>query len=541
MEELRKLRILIKMQLRSVIDLSFLRSKRAFILKAGLALVMFAAITAAFYGVFYVSVILSVFSFSGGLPDTVLTVLFTLIQFMSIFSCTTGLSKTLYRGGDNVILLVLPAQQNTVFFSKLTVYYVFELKRNLTLTVPMFLAYGLVNGAVWFYYPWMLFGFLFVSLLPVAIGAVLSIPALYIPKMLSRVPFLKYLVIIAAAAALTWGAFWVVSLIPENINILGQWGSITLAIRNFLNSFARIFAPHHYLNLMLIGGTLEITRNPLSMRTLYVFLVNFAVIAALIAVSYFTARVLFLKLTARASENELKSRKNRPNRVRSKWRSVLSEDLLRSARSAKAIWRSFVEFFIPAFLLFALNRIYAAMNTSLSGQAMTSTFNILVLLVTVLTSNTFLANVYSRDGAARNLLKTRPVDFRMLLSARLVFRAVMSTLSIVTAVILFHFVSGARPTQTVGFLLMAIFANLAHIFWCAEIDVMNPETQKGGNGAKATVYAILMSVLFTAGYYLISRSGAVAATVKLAVVAGAFLVLRTFLYFERVRIYFVEK
>ncbi len=541
MEELRKLKILIKMQLRSAIDFSFLKSKRAFILKVGLALVAFAAITAAFYAVFYICVLLSVFSFGGGIPETVVTVLFTLIQLMSIFSCMTGLSKTLYRGGDNVILLVLPTQQNTVFLSKLLVYYFFELKRSFTLTVPMYLAYGLVNGAVWFYYPWMLFGFLFVSLLPVAIGAVLSILALYIPKLLSRVPLLKYLLIVAAAGGMTALAFYLVGLIPENINLLGQWGSISLGIRNFLNSFARWFAPYHYLNLMLVGGALEITRNPLSLRTLYVFLANLGVIAVFIAIAFFTARVLFLKLTAKAGENELRSRKQRPNRVRGKLRSALSEDLLRNVRSGKAVWRSVVEFFVPAFLLFALNRIYAAMNTSLAGQAMTATFNVLVLLVTVLTSNTFLANVYSRDGAARNLLKTRPIDMRLLLAARLVLRAVLSTLSIGVAVTLFHFVSGAVVKESVGFFLMATFVNLAHILWSAEIDVMNPEARRGGNEAQATAFAILLAVFFTAGYFLFSDRGAATAFIELALVAAGFLVLRVFLYFERVRVYFVEK
>ena len=100
MQGIRSLGVLIRMQLKNLIDLSFLRSKRALILKAGLALVMFAAVTAAFFVVFYISVLLSLFSFSGGLPVTVITVLLTLLQLMSIWSCMTGLARTLYGGGD---------------------------------------------------------------------------------------------------------------------------------------------------------------------------------------------------------------------------------------------------------------------------------------------------------------------------------------------------------------------------------------------------------------------------------------------------------
>ena len=540
MQGVRSLGILIRMQLKNLIDLSFLRSKRAFILKAGLALVMFAAVTAAFYAVFYIAVLLSVFSFSGGLPTTVITVLLTLLQLMGIWSCMTGLARTLYGGGDNVILLVLPVKHNLVFLSKLAVYYLFELKRNLMLTLPMFIAYGLVNGAVWFYYPWMLLCFLFVSMLPVAVGAILSIPALYIPKTVSRVPVIKYIILTAAAAALVAAAFYVVGLIPSNINLLGQWGSITKSVRDFMNTFARIFAPYHALARMTVAGPLEITGQPITAYGGIALIVLIAVCAALTALSVFTARLLFLQMTAKAGETATRQRKARRNRVHPRWLSPLSEDLLRSVRSGKAVWRSFVEFFIPAFLLFALNRVYAAMNTSLAGQSMTAAFNILVLLVTVLSTNAFLAHVYSRDGAARNLLKTRPVDFRVLLGSRLVFRAVVSTLSVIVAVALWAFVLGSSLTDAVCFGIAACSFDLAHIFWCAEIDVMHPERKEGvSNEAVATVCAIVIAVIATAFYFLISS--ATYAFPKLAAIAVCFLALRAFLYFERVRIYFVEK
>lgn len=536
---LKHLKTLIAMQLRNVTDASFLRSRRSFIIKAVLTALQFVAVTAAFYVAFYVSILLSVFSFGGSLPDAVVCVLFTVIQIMSIFSCMTGLARSLYASKDNVILLVLPVPQSFVFLSKLAVYYLLELKRSFMLTVPLFLAYGIVSGAVWFYYPWMLFCMLLVSLLPVALGSVLSIPALYIPRLLAKVPALKYAIIALAAAAIVAGAFFLVGLIPENINLLGQWGSITQGIRSFLKGFTTVFASWNYLNLMIVGGTLAIAKNPLSLTGGLSFAVCLGVCALLIGVSFFTARLLFLKMTAKAGEAAVRGHAARPNKVRGRFLSAFSEDLTRSVRSGKAVWRSFLEFFVPAFLLFALNKIYAAMNTSLAGQTMTSAFNILVLFVTVLASNAFLAHVYSRDGAARNLVKTRPADFRLLLSARLVLRAALSTLSVLAAVLLHHFVAGASALDTACFAIASVCVNLGHIFWCAEIDVMHPEAEDAaGNSAKATACAIVLSVLFTGFYYLIA--GSPYAFLKLALIAVAFCGVRAFLYFERVRLYFAE-
>ncbi len=542
MRAVNRLGVLLKMQLKSMVDLSFLKSKRAFILKAGLALLLFAAVTAAFYGVFTVGVMLSVFSFGGGVPITVVTLIFTVIEGMSVFSCAAGLSRALYRAGDNVILLVLPVTGSLVFLSKLIVYYLFELKKSFPFLVPLFLAYGIVNGAVWFYYPWMLVAFLAVCLVPVALGAVLSIPALYLPKLLRRVPVLKYALIVALTAGLAALAFFIVGRIPANINLLGQWGSITVAVRRFLNGFARVFAPFHYLAMMVAGGTLEIARNPIGLRTLYVLLAVLGGCGALIGVSFATARVLFLKLTARAGETESRLRKNCPNRVTPRLLSPLAEDLVRTFRSGKAVMLCVLEFFVPAFLIFTLNKIYAAMSTSYTGQTMTAAFNILVLLVTVLASNAFLAHAYSRDGAARNLIKTRPADFRLLLASRLVLRAALSVLAILLAVLLFCFVSEASAAQTAGFLFMAVFLDLAHILWSAEIDVMNPEPASSSkNSAAATAYGVIIAVLFALGYFLLAGSGATSAFWKLAFLAAAFFALRAFLFFERARIYFVEK
>lgn len=539
MKTLRRFRILVGIQMKSLIDRSFFKNKRAVILKAGVRILLFAFVTAAFFAVFEISSLLSLFSLGKGVPETVITVLFTLLQIMATISCMIGLSQALYRGADNVILLVLPVPQSLVFLSKLVVYYIRELKRGLQITVPLLIAYGIECGAVWFYYPWMLFCFLFVTMLPVALGAVLSIAAHYVPRVLSRVPALKYLLIAVLAAGVVAGAFYVIGLIPENINLLGQWGSISRSVRAFLTSFSNVFLPYHMMTRMMVGNSTAIGVNPISSTAAVTFVCVLAAEAVLIGISFLTSRKLFLRMTAEAGEAVSVRRRERKNRVHSRAASPFAEDLLRSLRSGKAAWRSVIEFCIPSLILFALNRVYAAMNTSLSGQTMTAAFNILVLLITVLTSNTFLAHAYSRDGRARDLLKTRPVDFRLQLSARLLLRGVLSVLATAAAAIVYAVVSKVAIGQALLFGGMAVCVDLAHIFWCAEIDVMHPEAKEsGGNEAKASAIAVILSVLFAAGYYLIS--GSTGAFLKLFLAAASFLAVRVFLYFERVRIYFGE-
>ena len=83
------------MQLRDKLDLSFIRSVRSTIIKVVLTVIKMAVVIVVFWLLFYVSKMLSVFRPFGYIPDTVVNVIFTLIQLMSVITCTVGLTKTL--------------------------------------------------------------------------------------------------------------------------------------------------------------------------------------------------------------------------------------------------------------------------------------------------------------------------------------------------------------------------------------------------------------------------------------------------------------
>ena len=194
------------MQLKDKLDLSFVKSKRGLIFKIVLSVVKLVAVTAVFYLLFFVCNMLGVFYPSGYIPDTVANVLFTVMQLMSVVTCIVGLTQALYMTADNRVLLTLPASSATVFFSKLILYYVFELKRNVTFTLPMFIAYGMINGAVWYYYLWLIFCFAFISMIPVVIGALVSIPALFVATFVKQFKWLQLSLMFVASGLVVWAS-----------------------------------------------------------------------------------------------------------------------------------------------------------------------------------------------------------------------------------------------------------------------------------------------------------------------------------------------
>ena len=561
---LKKLKTLVMMQLKDKLDLSFVKSARSTIIKVVLSIVKLAAAVAIFYLLFFVCNLLSVFRPTGYIPDTVVNVVFTLIQLMSIITCTVGLTQTLYMTADNKVLLTLPVSSTQIYVSKLILYYIFELKKNLTLTLPLFVAYGIVNGAVWYYYIWMVFCFLFVSLVPVAIAAIVSIPALYVWQFIKQLKWLQAIIVFVVASLATWGIVVLIGLIPSNINIMGQWYAITIAIQNFLNGFAKYTAPYYYMTLMIVGGTLRIGSRLIQGDTFLYFGVMLASVAALLALSFVCAKPLFVKMASRQFEFEKRTTKPQKNTVHARRVSPFFESMKMDLRSSTFIISSFIQLVLPAIALLFLNRLYAAMNTNYSGQVMTKTFNLLVMLVMTLAFNNSYASVYSKEGAARNILKTRPQKPIYTLFSRILFRVVVIALSTALATVTFALalayknVDGQVVYQTLDnaylreIILMGVITFAvaeSHLLWCAEMDVMKNFAEQyqtvgvqfdSPNERNATIIGFLLSALFAFLYYFLSDRGTFSSLIKGLCIAVVLLVARIYLYITRAKLYFVE-
>ena len=538
------------MQLRDKLDLSFVRSVRSTIIKLGLAIVKLVLAVVIFYVLFMVCNMLSVFRPTGFIPDTVVNILFTLIQLMSIITCTVGLTQTLYMTADNKVLLTLPVSSTQVYVSKLILYYIFELKKNIMLTLPIFIAYGMINGAVWFYYPWLLFCFLFVSLVPVAIAAIVSIPALFVWQFIKQLKWLQAIITLAAATFVTWLIIEVIALIPTNINIMGQWGSITMKIQDFLNFTAKIFAPYYYLTRMIVGGTLRIGSNKMIQGDTFEYWgIMFAGVTVLLSLSFLCAKPLFVKMASRQFEFEKRTMKPRKNRVHHRRLSPFFESMKMDLRNSSFIIGSFIQLVLPAIAILFLNKLYAAMNTNYAGQIMTKAFNFLVMLVMTLAFNNVYASVYSKEGAARNILKTRPQKPIYTLVGRILFRVVVIVISTAAVVFVYLQASSADNTEIILMGVTTFVVAEAHLLWCAEMDVMRnfaDQYQTVGvqfdspNERNATLIGFLLSALFAFLYYFLSDRGTQSALIKGLCVATVLLIARIYLYVTRIKLYFVE-
>ncbi len=543
------LKTLVLMQLKDKLDLSFVKSKRSLLFKSVLSVVKLVAVTAIFYLLFVVCNLLGVFYPTGCIPDTVANVLFTVMQIMSIITCIVGITQALYMTADNRVLLTLPASSATVFFSKLILYYIFELKRNLTFTLPMFIAYGMINGAVWYYYLWLIFCFVFISMIPVVISALVSIPALFVATFVKQFKWLQLTLMLIASGLVIWALVAVIGVIPENINIMGTWGSLFVSIQQFLNKFAQVMYPFYCLTLMVVGGTLRISSKLFMGDTFAYFGVMLACLAVLIALSYLLAKPLFIKMASRQFEFEKLTVAPKKNRQFNKKFSPIVETLQMNIRSGRYVLSAIIQLALPAIAILLLNKLYASMNTNYSGEVMTKAFNLLVMLVITLSFNNEYATVYSKEANARNIVKTRPQNPIYTLMGRIVPRMVVILLSTLAVTVTVLCVSGSDKGELVMMGIVTLFVSEAHLLWCAEMDVMHSYADQyatvgvqfdSPNERNATIIGFLLSAFFAFAYYFLSDRGTQSSLVKGILIATALLAARIYLYIIRIKHYFVE-
>lgn len=547
---LSKLKPLVAMQLKDKLDFSFFRSKRDAIIKIVVEIIKFVAVTAVFYALFLVCKLLAVFRPAGVIPDTVVNVIFVIIQLLSLITCTAGLVEALYMTADNKVLLTLPTSATVTYSSKLVVYFFFELKKNFTFTLPMFLAYGIISNAVWYYYPWILFCFVLVSMLPVALGAVLSIPALWVMTFTKNHRLLQFLLITLSAAAVTFGVVTIINKIPENIDIIAQWGTISQRITDFLSNFSNFFKPYYLLTQMMVGNTARISSKLFGFDTLYITASFIGVLIAVFALSFLIAKPLFIKTASKQFEYEKAVVPAKKNKLHAKRLAPYAESLLMNFRSTRNLIDAIIEIVLPGVAILLLNRVYAAMNTDYVGKIMIEAFNFLVMLILLLAFNNQYATVYSKEAGARNLLKTRPIDSVHVLLGRISLRIITTVLSAVGVVIAYLVVSDVSDTEIVLTCLTTAFVSLAHLLWCAESDVMHSYADQyatvgiqfdSPNERNATILGFVLSALFAFLYYFFSvGKGAMHSLTVLLIASVLFLAFKIFTFLTRAKLYFAE-
>ncbi len=514
------------------------------------AILKFALVTVMCAAFLLASNILGLFSLTNTVPSTVISIVFSVMLLMSIFSCTVGLTKSMYFSNDNSVLLTLPCRPIQVYLSKLIIFFFFELKRNMSFMVPLFIAYFFVHGYSFFFYPWILICFVFVSLFTVAVGALLSIPAMWISNFFRQYRYLQIASIITLVAIAVAGLFFLISLIPENIDILGTWGTTYWQIQDFLNGYATRFSILYDITLLMLGETKNLITTLPFVPTLLRFLALVGSTAVLLAAGILVVSPIFYTMASKPFEylkREVKPKKNVS--IKREVSPTVNELRMVIKNSTRMFSNVGILIAIPI-MIYLLNKTFLAMNTRELGDYLVVTFNILIILLVLLNGNTYASSIFSRDGRSSYLIKVQPTHPILLILAKLIPNTLFCLTSIVATTAILLMSARLGVTETIILMVGVTFIYLAHLLYCGELDLMNPQaeiyaatgTHEGNpNETRATVSAFITSFVIAAIMLLLLIEGRGNVYMKLMIVSFVVLLYRGWMFYRKIKLYYKEK
>lgn len=553
---MKQLKTLVAMQLRDKIDFSWLKEKKQVIRKVVLSLVKFIGITGILYFIFRFS--LKFIFFNDETPQ-IIAIIFTLALSLSLISCTVELMKNLYFSEDNRVLITLPVNSNKIFVSKIVVYYVYELKKSFNFLIPITLSCAMVMvtthlASSWILV-WMWLPMLFIIGLPVLFGALLSIPAMFLTRLLKKNALVELIVFLGVLAGVITGVVFLIRLIPDNIDLINQWPSIKKGIQSFLLFVETKLFLISQLVRIIIGELQPDLSYGLRWITLGKFAILIATCVVLIVLVYFISRPIFFKMMAKNFEINKSNNLSGKNKRHSKYVTFIDKEFKINLRTIEISVNYLMVYIIVPILILFLNAIYKVIDTRELGKWLIYAFNILLICLPLLASNALVATYYSREGRAAYIKKTKPIHATYPLFVKLFFNVIFSIPTVFVTTGIFGNSVGLDflDSTLLGFAILLL--HLGHMIYSAMLDVMNPQNEQyatlgleidNPNENKSTVLAFVLSFIYAIiSYKLLSEASTfnndlTIGFLKLFFIGLAIFVSTTLLFVKRIKAYYYE-
>lgn len=526
----RRIKILTLLQLSDRIKLKKSESIKGTIAKLGIALFSIILITALCAGIIYLLCDLMSIPKSNSL----ITFVILLLQVLSIVSCTAGLLKTLYMSKDNAILLSYPAHHVEVFLSKILVFYIYEFLKGIFLTLPLLLGFGIIYRIISVEYILIVLLMVFLlPLFPVLIGALLTMPLLFISRLLNKLVVAKGILSVGALGGLFYIIYKVMSLIPVPLRIVALYNSFIMKLTEFITSVNKYSLFYSNIGDMLTGKTIGIN-----------LLIVLGVVAVLTVVVAALAMPLYFSLASKSSEQaNVKKHKGGNKAHNNTFFTFVKKEWLLSTRNLSEFIGNYAFMFATPYVAFIMASIFSAVDRTPLGHIMTIVFTAFIILIMASASNTASALAITKEGSEFVLLKTAPANTTNMAWAKIFFNIIFSSIMIVISfIIVILFCKRIENSNLLWFMMIAVLLlNAGLIFWSFQIDIMNPHLREfASNGdvssikntAESIKVGLIVSVIFAglSMIFLMGKDSEFWQWFKIIGLTVVFLAARTYLF-----------
>ena len=177
-------------------------------------------------------------------------------------------------------------------------------------------------------------------------------------------------------------------------------------------------------------------------------------------------------------------------------------------------------------------------------------FNVLIILLIALNANTYASSIFSREGRSSYLIKTQPSKYPILILSKLLPNTVFVLTSLTATYVILLFTTPISDSDTTILMLSIGMTYLAHMLYCADQDLMNPQvelyatvgsSEVNKNEMKATVSAFSIAFIVAALSFVLLLGVGMSVYLKFIVISFAVLLYRVWIFFSNLRVYYKEK
>jgi hypothetical protein len=387
-------------------------------------------------------------------------------------------------------------------------------------------------------------------LLPVLLGATLSIGMIYVKRFLDKHLWLYALVLAGALVGVFILIIHILGLITPPLKLVTTYVQFLASLERAFAAINKFALFYNFFGKMMFGVKVWLYL-PLAL----------VVFAALAALCFLVAMPFYFRAASSTAESSRNKRhKVHAGKKHGLFTTFLKKEFTLLFRTPQEVNSAISVILVFPMIVYILNIILTAINTNLYGNYMTVAFNVMIILSLLGTHNAGCAQAISSEGSEFAVLKAAPSNMMTMTWAKLTVTSIVNMIAVVVSISLicipFRFDNGLAMRTSLSVIelimmtLLILLFSMAHIFWSFELDVRNPKiadyiTQGDAvvdnpNVARAVVFGFVTATLVGVATMLLLIDNYKTGWARILIIAAAFLAARVYLYRSNIKSYFNE-
>ena len=388
-----------------------------------------------------------------------LSTLYTVVIVALGGMCLEKLRTNLVRKTDRSIFLRLPIKQSTLFLSKFEALLLWNYVTAFLLVIPINAMFFIVLKPGIEFWIYTAIAYLLMPLASFLIATLLIVPYVYVIDFLSR----RYLLAFITVSALVIGAFLIYSEFLSALQQLFETKSIKFlfgsAFVGFLQGVAHFSYPANSLAHIVFGE-----------KILESLIISGSVALFSLIIAFISTRALY-KLTLYKNPPHVKRGRRKFIVRRSVRGGLMHKEFITVFREPRHMFSYFSIALAMPFMVYCCYTLFDTLLYNAFSLRFGFGLALMVILVFTILTNTFCATNVTRDGLSALKAKIFPVRAAKILSAKVGFCFIISSLSVIASAAVLYFFVGLDLNDVLLAAVISVIFSLSQILIATKMDL----------------------------------------------------------------------